>query len=73
MKYKKTEIQNLAFDPGYLMLAMYIFSVVVLVLIGWLGAGAAGAKNSEETMLETPIHYEIQSDNVQKQPGVGMV
>jgi hypothetical protein len=38
-----TTTEKKSLDPGYLMLALYIFIVTALVLLGWLGtAGAQG-------------------------------
>ena len=65
MKKERENIQHLTVDPGYLMLAMYILSVVVLVLIGWLGAAGAGAS---QDAADQALLYEIQNNNVQKSP-----
>lgn len=46
-KEKRKEIRTSALDPGYLMLGMYILSVVGLVLLGWLGAAGAGDSDVE--------------------------
>ncbi|MCI5144993.1 MAG: hypothetical protein D3923_05555 [Candidatus Electrothrix sp. AR3] len=68
MKKRKNYTEDLSLDPGYLMLATYIFGVVLLVLIGWLGA--AGAGDSEDASRQAP--YEIQNNNVQQQPERGL-
>jgi hypothetical protein len=33
-----------AIDPGYLMLAIYVFGVTILVLLGWLGSTGANGE-----------------------------
>jgi hypothetical protein len=45
-KQKKIE-STLTFDPGYLMLGMYVLGVTVLVLSAWFG-GNAGALEHEQ-------------------------
>jgi len=37
-----------AIDPGYLMVAVYIFSVVALMLFGWFGAAGASSEAAAE-------------------------
>ncbi|WP_417908485.1 hypothetical protein [Candidatus Electronema sp. PJ] len=45
-----------AIDPGYLMLAVYVFGVTVLVLLGWLGSAGAGSEsNAALEQLSAPV------------------
>jgi hypothetical protein len=50
-----------AVDPGYLMVAVYIFSVVALMLFGWFGAaGASGEAAAEPPAIISLIQQEQQ-------------
>ncbi len=43
-----------AVDPGSLMLAVYVFAVSALVLLGWLGSAGADGK-AEIVLAKTEI------------------
>ncbi len=54
---KREKLRTQTVDPGYLMMGMYLITVIVLLLIGWLGAAGAG-DNSEYTETISIIQQE---------------
>jgi hypothetical protein len=55
-----TTTEKKSLDPGYLMLALYIFIVTALVLLAWFGPAGAGAQGDSLINESTSVRQIIE-------------